>query len=158
MSVPKDPIQAKEYKKRLSQSLKGRKLSEEHKDKLKKSYYERHPEKVLENQRKYRNGKNREKYLANARNYNRRYYQMKIEERKDYNRMRWLKALKRLEEQAGRPRPEICEICEQKDRIVFDHNHKTGAFRGWICNRCNVVLGKVKDDKELLNKLISYLD
>lgn len=61
------------------------------------------------------------------------------------------------EKLAGRKRPEHCEICGAMGRICFDHDHKTGKFRGWICHRCNVVLGFVKDNSELLNELAEYL-
>jgi hypothetical protein len=60
---------------------------------------------------------------------------------------------------AGREKPEFCEICnENKFRIVFDHCHELGHFRGWICDRCNRVLGIVKDSVELLGKLSTYLE
>ena len=38
----------------------------------------------------------------------------------------------------------ICELCQGKDRLVADHNHKTGMFRGWVCYSCNLLLGKVE--------------
>lgn len=60
---------------------------------------------------------------------------------------------------AGRPRPDVCEICgEFHLRIVFDHCHNHGHFRGWICDRCNKVLGIVKDSGVLLGKLARYLE
>lgn len=64
------------------------------------------------------------------------------------------------EEIAGRPRPLLCEICHDKTigRIVFDHCHKNGHFRGWLCNRCNLVLGRVRDDPELLRALAMFLE
>lgn len=38
---------------------------------------------------------------------------------------------RRLETIAGRPRPDICELCGKPSfRIVFDYDHKTGKFRG----------------------------
>ena len=67
------------------------------------------------------------------------------------------------EERAGRKRPENCEICDtnaprrRSGAICFDHDHKTGKFRGWICQRCNSVLGMVRDDAELLVRLSKYL-
>lgn len=69
-----------------------------------------------------------------------------------------LKDLKRFEKLAGRKKPEICDICENNTKICFDHDHKTGKFRGWLCNRCNLILGHAKDDKELLKSLIKYLE
>lgn len=68
-----------------------------------------------------------------------------------------------LEKIAGRKKPEQCEICGAfslgtKGRgICFDHDHKTGKFRGWLCHRCNTVLGFVRDDSELLINLSEYL-
>jgi hypothetical protein len=41
--------------------------------------------------------------------------------------------------------------------MVWDHCHKTGVFRGWICHRCNKVLGLIKDAPELLLLMHSYL-
>ena len=65
--------------------------------------------------------------------------------------------LKNKEKIAGRKKPEQCEVCGAFGRICFDHNHETGNFRGWICQRCNTVLGFVKDDSELLTKLSKFL-
>jgi Recombination endonuclease VII len=59
---------------------------------------------------------------------------------------------------AGRPRAENCDICLSNVLIVFDHCHKTNKFRGWICDRCNKILGLVKDSSELLKKLANYLE
>lgn len=72
--------------------------------------------------------------------------------------------LKRIEV-AGRPRPEVCELCNETAepiknggyRTVFDHNHITGQFRGWICDRCNKVLGLIEDNPDLLKAMIVYL-
>ena len=57
-----------------------------------------------------------------------------------------------------RPKPECCEACGQKHtKIVLDHCHETGAFRGWLCDPCNVVLGLVKDDPARLEALAEHL-
>jgi len=62
------------------------------------------------------------------------------------------------ETKAGRPRASLCEICGGTERvIVFDHCHKHGHFRGWICSRCNTVLGHAEDDASLLLKMAAYL-
>lgn len=66
----------------------------------------------------------------------------------------------------GRPRPLQCELCKEHGYgrgnkpnagICFDHDHKTGIPRGWLCDRCNKVLGLVRDSQELLEKLRAYL-
>ncbi len=66
--------------------------------------------------------------------------------------------LARREAACGRKRPAVCEVCgEFHLRIVWDHNHATGEFRGWLCDRCNKVLGHVYDRAETLERLASYL-
>jgi len=70
------------------------------------------------------------------------------------------KARKRAEREliAGRSCPPTCEVCgELNIRIVFDHCHASGLFRGWICDRCNRVLGLVNDRPALLCALAGYL-
>lgn len=59
---------------------------------------------------------------------------------------------------AGRPRPAECEICARAGRVVWDHDHTSSRFRGWICNRCNLILGKSEDSIDLLHKLIAYIE
>jgi len=42
-------------------------------------------------------------------------------------------------------------------RPEVDHDHETGKVRGLLCRGCNDFLGKIKDNKELLQNLIEYL-
>jgi hypothetical protein len=179
MSLPKDPIQAEEYKKKLSASLTGRKFSDAHIQHLKdvrlrnpakfclnkKRYrpynpdeYLKNKEQHLERQRRYRGGKNREEYLRKARERGKIYNNEHRDEARERNKKNWLLRIEKFEKIAGRPKPNNCEICGREYVIVFDHDHITGNFRGWICDRCNKVLGLAEDDKNILNKLISYLD
>ncbi len=58
---------------------------------------------------------------------------------------------------ATRSRPEKCEICNEIKKLVFDHCHTNHVFRGWICQRCNYILGILKDDIYFINKIILYL-
>ena len=50
-----------------------------------------------------------------------------------------------------------CKLCGSKYSLVIDHCHKTGKFRGIICNNCNWGLGCFKDSVEVLQKVIGYL-
>ena len=60
---------------------------------------------------------------------------------------------------AGRDMPEVCELCQQPSRftLVFDHDHKTGLFRGWICRPCNAFLAGVRDSAEFLERAAEYV-
>jgi hypothetical protein len=39
----------------------------------------------------------------------------------------------------------------------LDHDHTTGAFRGWLCNRCNLGLGHLGDTIASVEKALDYL-
>ena len=82
-------------------------------------------------------------------------YKRKLVEAWNANRLKVLESL------AGRSRPDVCDICATnpfRKPIAFDHSHKRGHFRGWLCGRCNVTLGYVEDDVQLLRKMIAYLE
>lgn len=68
-----------------------------------------------------------------------------------------LTRIQKLELSAGRPKPNYCEICGFSGVICFDHCHKTGRFRGWICSKCNFALGNARDNPEILIALSNYL-
>lgn len=65
---------------------------------------------------------------------------------------------KKLEEIAGRPKSDLCEVCNQPGKICFDHCHNENKFRGWICDSCNRALGHAKDNPEILRSLALYLE
>jgi hypothetical protein len=51
-----------------------------------------------------------------------------------------------------------CAICgEVPRRFHVDHDHKTGARRGFLCGPCNTALGLFKDDPKRLRAAIRYL-
>ena len=56
----------------------------------------------------------------------------------------------------------ICQACErpgegQFKRLVIDHDHETGKVRGLICQKCNTVLGLVKDNINTLQNLAQFI-
>lgn len=62
-----------------------------------------------------------------------------------------------FEEQQG-----CCAICgvhqsTLKVALNADHSHTTGKKRALLCNRCNIVLGLMKEHVALLEKAIQYL-
>ena len=56
-----------------------------------------------------------------------------------------------------------CTICEKvpsgkfSDKLVYDHCHETGKFRGILCNKCNVGIGILGDTVDNLRKALAYL-
>lgn len=56
-----------------------------------------------------------------------------------------------------------CALCGSSESIVFDHDHKSNKFRGWLCDPCNRSIGilttRIPGDSEIdsLNKVIEYL-
>jgi Recombination endonuclease VII len=63
-----------------------------------------------------------------------------------------------VQEQEGK-----CAICSDditnsgKNPCV-DHNHKTGNVRSILCQNCNFAIGGFKEDVNILNSAIEYLD
>ncbi len=51
-----------------------------------------------------------------------------------------------------------CEICATECKLVLDHDHATGIFRGWLCQPCNKGLGGFKDDPALLRNAATYIE
>ena len=49
------------------------------------------------------------------------------------------------------------QLFEDK-KTNIDHDHTTGKVRGLLCVRCNLALGLVKDDVEVLLRLGMYLE
>ena len=118
----KNPAKRQDVKDKISNTLKGRKLSEETKKKMKNYHKGRH------------SGDKSNSWKGGIS----------------------LNILEKQEKIARRKKPEQCEICGAMGRICFDHDHETGEFRGWICVRCNLVLGLVKDNIQLLEEMIKY--
>lgn len=50
-----------------------------------------------------------------------------------------------------------CPVCLRTLPLRLDHNHETGAIRGWLCDQCNLGLGKIGDTLAAANRLVSYL-
>lgn len=62
-----------------------------------------------------------------------------------------------LEKQSG-----LCAICRSdtpraKGRFRVDHDHRTQEIRGLLCHPCNVALGLMRDDVDVLLRAALYL-
>jgi hypothetical protein len=55
-----------------------------------------------------------------------------------------------------------CAICKQPEtrnrRLSLDHCHVTGKIRGFLCSRCNLILGNAADDPARLRAAADYLE
>lgn len=63
-----------------------------------------------------------------------------------------------LEKQGGG-----CGICGDTEPTTkrpwhIDHDHETGKVRGVLCHHCNVGIGNLRDDPELLRAAIAWLE
>lgn len=52
-----------------------------------------------------------------------------------------------------------CALCREvpTGRVAVDHCHSTGRVRGILCTRCNVGIGNLRDDPDLLQRALDYL-
>jgi len=54
----------------------------------------------------------------------------------------------------------LCGVpeCECEKHLRMDHDHITGQFRGFLCHNCNVALGLLKDDGDLMRRAADYVE
>lgn len=51
-----------------------------------------------------------------------------------------------------------CGICGTLENLCFDHDHKTGKFRGLLCSKCNHGIGMLGDSLEGIKLATDYLE
>lgn len=62
----------------------------------------------------------------------------------------------------------VCAVCRNKETglngkrtgikaLCIDHDHKTGAVRELLCNRCNTALGSLREDLNIITNLVDYI-
>lgn len=42
--------------------------------------------------------------------------------------------------------------------LAVDHDHLTGKVRGFLCSSCNMALGMMDDDPEMIRNLLEYIE
>ena len=114
------------------------------------------------------NNNNREKYLENNRKKSAKFRLLNEDKYKLSTKMSIYKKLgvnitkeeylKLYDQQQGK-----CKICNMiptghKKSLCLDHDHITLKVRGLLCDNCNTALGKFKDNSNLLQNAINYLN
>ena len=121
-------------------------------------------EKVAANRRwRHRNPSKAAEYSKRWRTKNPEKARIAIENWKAANPEKVLRKMRRNRglPEPTRAEPKLCECCggpPGKNRFLsLDHCHKTGEFRGWLCQKCNIGIGKLGDNEEGVLRALDYL-
>lgn len=105
-------------------------------------YYAKHKEKIKERNR-IKDLQNPERVKFRKRKSHLKMYGLTVE---DYQQM--------YHRQEGR-----CAICQKEtEDFNIDHNHTTGKARGLLCRFCNLGIGNLRDDINLVRNAVLYLE
>ena len=52
---------------------------------------------------------------------------------------------------------DTCTCCGRKAKLLLDHDHKTGLFRGYICSKCNTGIAFLGDTDDGVSRALNYL-
>ena len=116
-----------------------------------KRYREKYPDRVRENQRKWRN-EHRDALHAQGRRWREAHPTYAREKQLSQYGITIADFEEISEISGGR-----CWICDSLEKLQVDHNHKTGAIRGFLCHKCNKTLGLFNDDPKLFTRAFKYL-
>ncbi len=152
-----------------------KKYREKHKKEAKKynkKYREKNREKLKEQQKAYQiknketidtykqawYEKNKEKILVERKVYRKK----KASQRLLYNRRIRFGLSKDKIEDLYKLHDNRCAICgkteqENKRALSIDHDHNTEEIRGLLCNNCNIGIGNLQDNPQLLLNAYIYL-
>lgn len=62
-----------------------------------------------------------------------------------------------ISEEVARTEEGNCRICGDRSALVLDHCHKTETFRGFLCGKCNLGIGFLKDSPSAAASAWFYL-
>jgi hypothetical protein len=122
-------------------------------------YYSTHP-----GSRERINSRYYQKTKVKKRGINHKYYRGTKTKKKETNRIANLVRIgitPSLYDSIERLQGGVCAICgsvsKSGRKLAVDHNHATGKVRGLLCLKCNVALGLMSDNPDLLISAVSYL-
>lgn len=111
-----------------------------------------------------RHAKNRDRNLENFRVYAAKNKEKIAARTKEYNARPSTKALRRALKNMPTPTRDVpgnCECCGRAPRpgkgLYLDHDHESGAFRGWLCHSCNAGVGLLGDTSRGVARALAYL-
>ena len=58
----------------------------------------------------------------------------------------------------AQPETSINGVTKKTNFLAVDHCHETNKVRGLLCQNCNVGIGKLQENSELIRKAADYLD
>lgn len=110
--------------------------------------------------------KNKERDLARRKEEYHNYDYIKIRQKISHLKLKFNMTIddyeKMVKEQKG-----LCAICHKPEikivngkviLLAIDHNDKTGKIRKLLCYSCNIGIGHLKDNPELLRSAAKYLE
>jgi hypothetical protein len=50
-----------------------------------------------------------------------------------------------------------CAICGSHEHLGIDHDHRNGKVRAALCRDCNLAIGRLKDDPDLMRRAADYV-
>ena len=126
-------------------------------------YRKKNPEKRRADNRKWYK-KNREHIRAQGRKWDRenRFAAALHSSRSDAKR-RGYQPCNATKEELALAFTGYCAACGKSEeengmRLALDHCHRTGAARGFLCNKCNLALGMLGDSAETLRALADLVE
>lgn len=132
------------------------KYTKEEWNKYMREFYSKNKESILKRNKKY--PKYKKKISSNK-----TYLLHSTPEKRKNDKLKHRYGISLVEyEQLVRNQNGLCQICGQensnKRSFHVDHDHTTGKIRGILCSKCNICLGLVNDDIEILTNAINYLN
>ncbi len=155
--------QCKECRRNRMRERNSNEAARELKRKSMKVAYDRDPEKFREKSRKWR-GKNpeRQKEFSRQQHAKKCRFKMSLQTSRRAAKIGDYKPCSATVEELKVAFTGRCAVCGVSEldcsgKLCMDHDHMSAEFRGYLCRRCNTVLGLIGDDSVILDIASAYL-